>query len=208
MSPYKLQLEDTFEIINGERKYDYNSCLAYIYERGKDIFASNFIINPLHNKIYFKLLIYAINDQYNLDRQELDPKKGLLLIGDSGVGKTAMMHLSKTFFPKKRQYLIKSCKAISNEFSHKGFESLMPLLVADARPLCLDNLGREPVAKYFGTNCDTVNTIVEFFYEQQHTSLTPKLHITTNLTPTEIENRYGVEFRKMLQTLFNVVICD
>lgn len=208
MSPYKLQLENTYKIVDGEKKYDYKACLAYILERGKDIFDSNFIINPLHKKIYFQLLIYAINDGNSLDQHQLDPRKGLLLIGDSGVGKTAMMHLVKTFYPKKKQYQIKSCKAISNEFSHKGFESLMPLLVTNARPLCLDNLGREPVAKYFGTSCDTINNIIEYFHEQQHTLTNPKLHITTNLTPREIEKRYGIEFRRMLQTLFNVIICD
>ena len=208
MSHYKIKLNDTFELKDGVKMFDYPTCLNFIKERGKEIFSPQFIINPYHKKIYFQLLSYAIEDLNQLNNLGINPKKGLLLIGDAGVGKTAMFYLTKPFYSNKRSYVIKSCNALANEFSYKGYEAIMPLIAPSASPLCLDNMGKETNAKHFGNTCDTTYTIVEHFYEQRFTLSYPKLHITTSLSPSEIQNRYGIGFRKMLQELCNVIVCD
>lgn len=208
MNHYKINLDDTFEIVNDVKVFDLQKCLAFIKERGKDVFSPQFIINAYHKQIYFQLLIYAIEDEQQLEALKLNPKKGLLLMGDSGTGKTAMMHLTKPFYANRKKYVIKNCNTLANEFSYKGYEAIMPLLSQNAAVLCLDNMGKETSAKHFGNTCDTTYTIVEHFYEQRFNLSYPKLHVTTSLSPAEIQKRYGVGFRKMLQELCNVIVCD
>lgn len=208
MSLYKTNLNDTFEVIDNVKVFDLSKCMSFIKERGKDMFSPQFIISPFHKHIYFQLLIYAIEDEQMLKSLKLNSKKGLLLMGDSGTGKTAMMHLTKPFFSNKKKYIIKNSSSLANEFSYKGYEAIIPLLSKNAAALCLDNIGKENCSKHFGSTCDTIYTIVEHFYEQRFTLPHPKLHITTSLSPDEIQKRYGLGFRKMLQELCNVIICE
>lgn len=206
MSHFKIQLSDTHKVINNQNVYNYRKCIAYLLERGKAMYGGHFLITNAQKKVFYQILLYAIEDHQNLG--DLDLKKGLLLMGESGVGKTAMMHLCKPFFPRKNQYEIKSCRTLAQEFSHKGFDALIPLYNAQTRPICLDNMGKEFTAKHYGNSCEVIYNIVEHYYERRFDQKFPKLHLTTSLSPQEIENKYGIAFRKMLQELFNVIICE
>lgn len=208
MSLFKTQLSDTYEVENQIKIYDYNRCLDFILERGKSIYGGHFIITKSQKDTFFKLFAYAIEDSKNLNREALDINKGLMLIGEAETGKTAMMRLIKDFFSHKKQYYIKTARIFSQEFSQKGFESINPLFQSHAKPLCLDNIGKENIAKHYGFQYDAVYSIVEHFYEQRYDQGYPKLHITTALSARELENRYGAGFRKMLQAMFNVIICE
>lgn len=206
MSHFKIQLSDTYQKKDNLNYYNIDKCMDYILERGKNIYGDHFLISKVQGEIFKKLLVYAIEDYQNLDG--LDLTKGLLLMGEEGSGKTAMMHLSKPFFLPKKRFEIKSCRALSQEFSHRGFEATTAILDKNTKPICLDNLGKEFIAKHYGFSCEVIHNIVEHYYEQRFNLEIPKLHITTSLSPKEIENRYGFSFRKMLQTMFNVVICE
>jgi len=206
MSHFKIQKTDTYQAKNNLNYYDMDKCMEYILERGKKMYGEHFVINKSQREVYKKLLFYGLEDLQNL--RELDLNKGLLLMGESGCGKTAMMHLSKTFFIPKKRFEIKSCRALSQEFSHRGFEATTTLFDKNTKPICLDNLGKETTAKHYGYSCDVVYNIIEYQYEQRFNQNIPKLHITTSLSPKEIENRYGISFRKMLQEMFNVVVCE
>lgn len=208
MNPYKLQIQDTFVVKNEIKHYDFEKCLTYIMQRGKAMYNPQFIINAYHKDVYFKLLLYAINDEEQLIKNQLSIQKGILLLGNTGLGKTAMMHLTKPFYTAKRQYQIKDCKALLNEFSSKGIKALEPLLQPDAPPLCLDQVGKEPIAKHLGISYDLVPLLVTHYYEQRYSNPSLKLHLITHLSPAELEKRYGVGFRKMLKELFHVIVCS
>ena len=207
MTSNDITVAGTFDIVNQIKKYDFARCLNFIIQRGKEMYSPHFIINSYQKRVYFQLLVYAIEDEIQLQKLHLDPRKGILLIGDSGLGKTSMMHLTKNFFIRKKQYAIKNCRALSNDFSHRGFEAILPLLQSGAS-LCLDNMGKETISKYYGNTCDTTYLIVEHFYERRFEQDAPKLHLITDLSPSEIQKRYGIGFRKMLQELCNVIVCD
>lgn len=208
MSLCKLQITDTFDVVGTQKLYNIKTCWQYLLQQGKLIYGSTFIISPQHKTTLYKLLVYAIEDAKEMAKYQLDPRKGILLMGQPNTGKTAMFRLIKSFFPRKKQYDIKTCRILSQEFSLKGFEMTTPLFAPNARPLVLDNLGKEMIAKHYGYASDVVYNIVEHFYEQRYDLPFPKLHITTTLTPIEIEKKYGIAFRKMLTELFNVIICE
>lgn len=208
MNQCKLQVADTFDINGTQKLYNMTQCWKYLLQQGKIIYGNEFILTQQHKAILYKLLIYAIEDEKIMNRLELDPKKGILLMGEPNSGKTAMMRLVKPFFLHKKIYEIKTCRALSQEFSLKGYEMMTPLLSANAKTLVLDNLGTESTAKHYGQSCDVIHNIVEHFYEQRHDLTYPRLHITTTLSPSDIERKYGVGFRKMLTEMFNVIVVE
>ena len=207
MNTPTLTLNNAFEVIEDVKHYNFNHCLRLICQMGKEIYNPNFVINSFHKPVYFQLLSYAVEDHQQLEKMQLDPKKGLLLMGASGTGKTAMMHLCKNFFTRKKHFAILNSKTMYHDFSHRGFDALMPI-INGKKPICLDNLGKEPMAKHFGTNCDTVYTLVEHFYENRYQAPYPLVHLITDLDPLQLEKRYGFGFRKMLQELCNVIVCE
>lgn len=159
-------------------------------------------------QIFHKLLIYAIEDAENMIKHNLHANKGLLLMGAPQTGKTAFFRLIRHFFSRRRNYEIKSSRLLAFEFSCKGYEAFSSLFEPHAKVLCLDNIGREQVAKYYGSSCDVVYNIVEHLYEQRFDLTYPKLHLTSSLSPSELEKRYGKEFRRMLQEMFTVIVCN
>ncbi|MGG5578780.1 hypothetical protein ACPDHL_15770 [Myroides sp. C15-4] len=94
------------------------------------------------------------------------------------------------------------------EFSCEGYEAFSSLFEPQSKVLCLDNIGREQVAQNYGSTCDVVYNIVEHLYEQRFDLTYPKLHLTSSLSPSELEKRYGKEFRRMLQEMFTVIVCE
>jgi len=210
MSLYKLELKDTYEVVVDKslKLYDRKRCEDFITERGKVIFGPHFMISFQQSQIFYRLIAYAIEDQDLEDKFNLSPNKGLLLLGGPQTGKTAFIRLTRYFFDRRRMYEIKSSKLLAHEFSCKGYEALTPLFDPNAKVLCIDNIGKEPIARHFGSSCDVVYNIVEHFYEQRFDLKYPKLHLTTSLTPTELEKRYGKGFREMLKAMFNTIVCE
>lgn len=206
MSLFKTNLEDTYNLVNTTKQYNFNTCLSFILERGKKLYGDEFIINQFHKDALYKVLIYAIEDPATLDRLDMSLDKGLLLMGAPNSGKTAALQLVKPFFSRKKQYDIKTCRSLVHDFMQRGFDATIGFENLNAKPICLDNLGKEQLAKHYGYSCEVVNNIIESHYEQRFDQSYPRIHITTSLSPTEIEDRYGQHFRRMLQQMFNVVV--
>ncbi|MDM1044445.1 hypothetical protein HX004_13880 [Myroides sp. 1354] len=208
MNPYKLKITDTYTLVNQTKMYDLDQCFAFIQERGKAIFGYHFTLTSRQKELFYKLIAYAIDDQKVMASLKLSSNKGLLLMGEEGSGKTAFMRLTQSFYPHKKNYDIKVSRLLAQDFSCKGYEIFTPIFAPNAKCICLDNVGKEFIAKHYGTSCDVIYDIVEHFYEQRYDASYPKLHITTALSPTELEKRYGKKFRNMVKELFNVIVCE
>lgn len=210
MSPYKFELDDTYDVLVDQnlKLYDHKRCEAFITERGKVIFGSHFMLSPKQSHIFHQLIAYAIEDPDMKAKFNLSPDKGLLFMGEAKTGKTAFIRLIQFFFERRKLCEIKNSRVLAQNFSYKGYETIITHFEPHAKVLCLDNIGREPIAKHFGSSCDVVYDIVEHFYEQRFDQKYPKLHITTALTPTELEKRYGKGFRVMLKEMFNTIVCE
>ena len=54
--------------------------------------------------LIYNLIVYAIEDKTEAEKRNLDLKKGILLTGPIGCGKTSLMALVKFFFQRGKQY--------------------------------------------------------------------------------------------------------
>ena len=204
-----FDISNTYIVKDNFREFNIHRCLKYIEKQGKKTYGQSFSIYEEDRLSILKLLVYAINDQNNADKLEIDLNKGILLSGPVGCGKTSLMHLIKPFFNTKYSYKIKSTREIAFEFSKNGFDSFNPYIqnLVNLKRLngyCFDDLGSEPKIKHFGVECNVMREILLSRYEANIESKAIT-HITTNLSATEIESLYGCDLRSRMREMFNVI---
>lgn len=168
--------------------------------------------------------VKLISELYNwvwawLRRKEpgkLDPKKGILLWGDIGTGKTTIIKGLQRYLAFINQLCygsnnrsicieIRSAAEISLRYASEGMKALEKWTERDqAGHLAIDEIGREEISTHFGTTCNTIQTLLQLRYEQRHSIVTLG---TTNIdmTTDEFTNRYGSYIFDRVKELFNVV---
>jgi len=161
--------------------------------------------------------------QYFCDSPEFEQEgrslnKGLLVMGNIGCGKTFLMKCFsnspkmnfkvipsyevceqfKAFNSSKRQdendvflkfnRFARSFTGIFNKNDNYGW--------------CFDDLGTENNVVTFG---QTYNVLQQTLERAYHEAFMPNIHITTNLTGDEIEEKYGKRIRSRMREMFNVI---
>lgn len=204
---------DIAQLKNGKYQFDFKSSLNWLEAQGKKEFGSHFRLYREDRALIFDLLVYAIRDQETAQKRKLNLQKGILLTGPIGCGKTTLMTLTNYFTPPDQQYLLISSRSLGFEFEKDGFKVLNRYgkvggpLHGDKQAkkvVCFDDLGVEKNAKYFGNECNVMAEILLTRYEAftQKGTLT---HVTTNLSATEIEQRYGNRVRSRMREMFNLI---
>jgi len=213
LNPY----EQIAEFRGGIFNFSFQNSIQWMEERGKILFGNHFAIDPNDMELIFKLLVYAIGDQENAEKHGINLRKGILLTGPIGSGKTALMQLISYFFPRETQYQVKPTREISFEFEKDGFAVInhyskgsfvryanMPFL---PKVYCFDDLGLEQTPKYFGNEC---NVMAEILLNRYDLFISKRMltHITTNLSASELESIYGNRIRSRMREMFNLVAFD
>jgi energy-coupling factor transporter ATP-binding protein EcfA2 len=187
----------------------FDQCIAWMNEKGRELFGDHFAIQEDDHEIIFKLLVYFFQDKKNAEDLNLSLKKGILLSGPVGCGKTSLMKLFRMFSPQEYRYGIKPCRDISFEFMQEGYPvilkySSLAFVHDKPRTHCFDDLGTESSLKYFGNDCNVMAEILLSRYDLfMHRRMIT--HITTNLTSNEIEAMYGTRVRSRMREMFNLV---
>lgn len=185
--------------------YDFSKIISYLQLKGKLMFGDHFKIYEEDREILLKLSNYFIRDNENCKKFGLDLNKGILLSGPVGCGKTSLMKLMKFILPFQRPYEVISTRNIVFGFNHIGFKTVEDY--GNSGYFCFDDLGIEPRGRYFGKDCEVLGEILLSRYElfQRHKV---KTHVTTNLSATELEERYGQRVRSRMRELFNLLAFD
>lgn len=185
--------------------YDFSRILVYLEAKGKMMFGSKFRIFEEDKEILYKLSNYFIQDAEKCSRMGIDPAKGILLTGPVGCGKTSIMKLMKFIVPLQRPYEVISARNITFGFNHIGYKTVEDY--GNSGYFCFDDLGVEPEGKFYGQNCEVMGEILLSRHElfQRHKMRT---HVTTNLSASELEERYGERVRSRMRQLFNLVSFD
>lgn len=192
--------------------FDFTKCLSVIEMKGKELFNPNFKVYPEDYEIIFKLLVYFLRDTVNADKYKISFRKGILLTGPVGCGKTSLMNLVKLFLPTEERYVVKSCREVSFEFLQEGHTvirkySNLSFYGDIPKVYCFDDLGTENNLKYFGNECNVLAEVLlsryEFFVHNQMNT-----HLTTNLNGDEIEEMYGARVRSRMREMFNLIAFD
>ncbi len=206
---YWAKVKAPYPVFNAQQMLD------FITTQGKQ-FADKegwtFALDDINRPVYTLLAQYFAQDPA-FEEQGYSLRKGLLVFGNIGTGKTTMMQL---FSVNTRQsYTIYSCRRISDLYTEQGNEiiqrasSIIPSMYATQYfgqqhlALCLDDLGTENTASHFRNQKNVIAEIIQNRYE--NTELRGMTHITTNLTANEIRTTYGERVYDRLREMMNVI---
>lgn len=192
--------------------FTHETLLEWAIKRWQNTFNQHFIKDSqVLSQIELLSMYFTADNRF--EQTGFSLKKGLLLMGGTGVGKTTLMQL----FAKNPvcSYRIIECREIANDYATNGanvidnyIEEINPShqnpFRQDAWGLCFDDLGTESMRKNFGNEANIMEEIILSRYSRKSV-LQNKTHMTTNLTGDEIEARYGARVRSRMREMFNVI---
>jgi len=165
-----------------------------------------------------KLLVNYFNGHPDFEKKGYSLRKGILLAGPVGSGKSILMEIFKKYCFYKRiepQFRIEQVDVIVDNYVQSGVPGLNLYtrniseraygnFVSKPIALCLDDLGIENEAvKHFGTEENVISKILFYRYELfKQNTLT---HGTTNLSPTLLSDKYGERLYSRMREMFNFV---
>lgn len=185
--------------------YDFDKIIIYLDAKGKLLFGEKFKIYKEDRSILYKLCNYQIRDWQACKKLNIDIKKGILLSGPVGCGKTSLMKLIRHITPHYQSYEMIPTRNVTFAFNYIGYKIIEQY--GDSRFYCFDDLGVEPTGRYFGKDCNVMGEVIlsrhELFLKYKF-----KTHCTTNLNAQELEERYGNRARSRMRELFNLIGFD
>lgn len=185
--------------------------LKIIENCGQAMFGPGFSIPDFDRPVVFRLLAYFLKDQAVAEADGIDLKKGIMLIGPVGCGKTSLMRIIQELSPPNYKPAIVSCRDVSVAFSQKGYEVIEKYSKQAFYPYtntprvhCFDDLGLEPTTSFWGNTCHVMAEVLLSRYDMlySHGMVT---HITTNLNTEELEECYGNRLRSRMREMFNLM---
>jgi len=179
--------------------------------KGRELYGAHFRLHQADYLLLYRLLVYTLGDEENARKQGIDLRKGLLISGPIGCGKTSLMNLLRFFGPESNRFLLKSCREVSFEFISEGYPVIQQYGQASfhrysqaPKVYCFDDLGAENNLKYYGNECNVMGEILLSRYDL-FVSRGMRTHLTTNLTSSELEKHYGNRVRSRMREMFNLV---
>jgi hypothetical protein len=167
MNDFK-NIADTVEAPSGHGQQiwmiDEVDLFSMIEDKGKECFGEKFFLSKKDYPVLRKLLVYFFADNEMTINENLDLKKGIMLSGPVGCGKTSIMSLVRYFQNENVRHTIKPCREIVLDFFSQGFETITKYgksfhsLEGASLPktYCFDDLGFEKEAIYYGNQCDVM----------------------------------------------------
>lgn len=211
-------------------KWDFNIIKTFMMNRAAKIFNGKFVLDEDNENLFDLLCYYFISDEENFVKKAekmnvVNPslKKGLLLPGKFGCGKTWMMKLFSR--NAKQSYEIIRAKDISQEFLLSKNKQIPDCYLRPFRnnaaentdyciPLeevfnqlnlgmCIDDLGSEDVKNNFGNVVNVIGDLIEHRYAVGFTGIF--LHATTNLNANQLKEFYGGRVASRMREEFNFI---
>lgn len=149
--------------------------------------------------IYWLLCLYFTEDP-EFEKRGFSLRKGLLIFGLIGCGKTTMMNLFR--INPRLKYGVFACSKVSEQYKKEGVFGLEKFYSQES--ICFDDLGTETAAKNFGNESNVMADILMTRYENE-AEKGFKTHITTNLNNEQIEEYYGKRVRSRMKEMYNLI---
>lgn len=191
-----MDINQTFELKNGNRQYNYLKCIQYMQQQGRVLYASSYRIHPSQRQQVYRLLVYATANKEECALYGIDLQKGLLVTGSENSGKTSLLHLLKPFLQPNRQYIIRSSREISFSYERFGTHTLQPY-VSPYLSYCFDDLGLERLK----LDTEVIKKLLQF--RLLHAA--DNTHISTQLDKAALIEKYGKDFTELLYRKLNPI---
>jgi|TARA_Y100000310_G_scaffold162046_1_gene161982 DNA replication protein DnaC len=135
-----------------------------------------------------------------------DLKKGLLVCGSVGNGKTDAFNVFRSILePTNKRFKFMECDYLVRDYKAQGDSIIDVYGRRSVTPTYFDDLGSEEMnIKVYGNNMDVMGSILNDRYKLfKDNGL--KTYVTTNLTPDQISDLYGVRMRDRLKEMMNYI---
>lgn len=158
----------------------------------------------LKEHIISKMPQFVLNKENEIAIEALwdsmSEKKGILLIGDIGTGKTILIKALNDYLKEQRFLTIKIADVglVEFEFKKNGYENLEQY-TKDI--YCFDDIGVEnPIINNYGSKTDIISELLLIRYSNN-----VKTYATTNLSVEKLKKRYGARLIDRFKEMFKVV---
>ena len=131
-----------------------------------------------------------------------DNRKGLLLAGNFGSGKTALLNIHREMRWHGKRFRTVSAHQIVSRFDAEGEKGIATYL--NTGHLFIDDLGAEAVGVHYGKREEVLKRVLEMRYIL-FTNEGNRTYATTNLSLQELAERYGGRVESRLYEMFNIV---
>lgn len=179
-----------------------------LFRRCCQLACPEFVVDERNREIMNEIFLYLIRGS-----EKLDVDKGLLLYGPVGTGKSTILKIiqlydrysngrDQTGYYLSGGFPIESATFIANQYSRKGVDGIFKYDGLNGIGLGIDEVGREPRVKYFGSEMDVIQYILQTRYDNRRMC---KTFITTNMFPDQFEPKYGEYIADRINEMFNVV---
>lgn len=176
-----------------------------------------FVLDEFSGPVFELLCLYFANDPaFEKEGKGYSLSKGILLIGNVGVGKTEMLRAFE--YNKRMCYRMVTCGEISLKVDQNGsdywklYTGYIPghggsqdYFFQPNVGWFFDELGTEEIVNSYGTKVDPVFNILQNRYQKRNQIPFSTLHITSNLNGDMIQQRYGAHIRSRIREMFNVI---
>lgn len=192
----ELELQRLNEIKN---KYTATFVFGLMSFVSKEDYGKELIVNN-DTKYLITVICYFISKDERFETElGFSFKKGLLLRGAAGLGKTYLIKCIKD--NELNPVSIYSMIDISETVKSEGEYSIN---VSKNRICYLDDVGtEEPTVNHYGTKINFFKNFIEMYYLNNKPF--NQLIISTNNSFNEIEDKYGFRVRSRVKDMFNII---
>jgi DNA replication protein DnaC len=165
------------------------------------VYGKPLIVNESNRKLISAICFFISGDERFKTELGFDQKKGLLIRGISGLGKT---HLIRCVEKNELNPIkIISMIEVADEIKAEGEYQINQ---GDNKIIYLDDVGTEEATiNYFGTKINFFKNFIETVYLRNVEKGFGKLIISTNNSFSEIEEKYGFRVRSRIKDMFNII---
>lgn len=131
-------------------------------------------------------------------------KKGIMLIGPNGVGKTFLFevfHRLSQFGCTRRYFQMTDGRAVAADVAKNGYDAISKYTGGDK---LFNELGSELPARFYGNSIDAMYEVL-FEREKVFQGKLQKTHITTNLSAQQLAERYDTAIFSRLRGMCNII---
>lgn len=180
---------------------DANYMFKFMKWSAQENFGRKLIVNDFNKHLIITLCYFLSNDERFEKELGYSFKKGLLIRGVSGIGKTFLVRCLEE--NELNPILVLSVLEITDEIKNTGEYEIK---FGHNKILYLDDVGTEqPTVTHYGTKISFFKNFSELVYLKNQNKSFNKLIISTNNSFQEMEEKYGFRVRSRARDMYNII---